>query len=125
MRVFKNSSLHRVHSGQTTLFVTRTFSRISLRRVTKASFTVSSPFPAGLIQFIRSQHGHHHPSRHAFSMAPFREELHTVQMSMMPLWPRELQRMWAGYTIVGLDNELDIPFVRAGLELSFLPTSLQ
>ena len=51
MKVFKNSSLHHVHSEQTTLFVTRTFSSILFRRGTKKSLTRLSSFAAGLIQF--------------------------------------------------------------------------
>lgn len=44
MKVFKNSSLHHVHSDQTALFVTRTFSSILFHWITKESFSVLSSF---------------------------------------------------------------------------------
>ena len=49
-KAFKSSSLHHVHSWQTTLFVTRTFSSILFHHGTKESFTGWSSFAAGLIQ---------------------------------------------------------------------------
>lgn len=92
MKVFKNSSLHHVHSEQITLFVTSTFSSILFHSGTKESLTGLSSFAAGLIQFTwrtsdpSPPRSPPPPPPCVFSMAPFREQLHSVQMSMMPLW---------------------------------------
>lgn len=89
MKAFKSSSLHHVHSWQT-LFVTRTFSSILFHHGTKDSFT-------GWSSIRGWPHSVHlkslwpisttiTPHTCVFSTAPFREQLHTVQMSMMLLW---------------------------------------